>query len=67
VYKRQGQSITGLGQADQVFNGCQYPTALLDGSSCADHDKEGGGKKRQGSTCPSDGVVAPVSWRLTPY
>ena len=40
------QSITGLGQADQVFNMCRYPT-VLDDWSCGDHGKEGGGKGRQ--------------------
>jgi hypothetical protein len=61
-----GQSITGLGQADQVFNVCQYPAALLDGF-CAVHEKAGGGRKKQVCTGTSDGAAAPTRGQLTPY
>ena len=41
-----GQSITGLGQADQVLNLCHQPT-LITGEHCGGHgDHEGGGKGR---------------------
>jgi hypothetical protein len=41
-----GQSITGLGQADQVLNLCHQPT-LITGENCGGHgDHEGGGKGR---------------------
>jgi hypothetical protein len=42
-----GQSITGLGQADQVLNLCQQPT-VISGENCGSHgEHEGGGKGRQ--------------------
>jgi hypothetical protein len=43
----QGQSITGLGQADQVFNVCYY-TTFSDDRSCGDHDHERGGGSGRG-------------------
>lgn len=43
----QGQSITGLGQADQVLNLCHQPT-VINGENCGSHgEREGGGKGRQ--------------------
>jgi hypothetical protein len=45
------QSITGLGQADQQFNRCRFPT-IDDDRTCSDHDHshEGGGKGRSSIT-----------------
>jgi hypothetical protein len=40
-----GQSITGLGQTDQVFNACRYPT-VSDVMACIDRASGGGGKGR---------------------
>jgi hypothetical protein len=37
-----GQSITGLGQADQQFNRCHFPT--LDDGICGGNSYDGGGK-----------------------
>jgi hypothetical protein len=42
-----GQSITGLGQADQELNLCHQPTVIT-GENCGSHgEREGGGKGRQ--------------------
>jgi hypothetical protein len=41
-----GQSITGLGQADQVLNLCQQPTVIT-GENCGSHGEREGGKGRQ--------------------
>jgi hypothetical protein len=41
-----GQSITGLGQADQVLNLCHQPT-VINGENCGSHGEREGGKGRQ--------------------
>jgi hypothetical protein len=40
-----GQSITGLGQADQQINLCHQPLVVLNGENCGSHgEHEGGGR-----------------------
>jgi hypothetical protein len=38
-----GQSITGLGQADQQINLCQQPLVVLNGENCGSHNEHDGG------------------------
>jgi hypothetical protein len=42
-----GQSVTGLGQADQQINLCNQPLVILNGENCGSHNEhEGGGRGR---------------------
>ena len=42
-----GQSITGLGQADQELNLCHQPLVVLNGENCGSHSEhEGGGRSK---------------------
>ena len=59
-----GQSINGLGQADQQFNRCHFST--LDDGICGDGSHNGGGKVRQWSILsvdPAVGLAPAPCWR----
>lgn len=43
----RAQSINGLGQLDQMYNVCHFPT-VSDDRTCSDHEHERGDKGRQG-------------------